>query len=101
MHEMGFAFVLQPILINVLLIVGIAVAFNALVDYYRYPGTRARLRERASPHDEHYPPIAHADLVYALSQIDTVLTVSEEDLIHIYDLATGRARTAGDNEGYT
>lgn len=44
-------------------------------------------------HDDHYPPIAHADLVYALSQIDTIVTVSEEDLLTIYQLATGRDKS--------
>ena len=37
-----------------------------------------------------YPPIAHEDFVYALSQIDTFIDVSEEDLLRIYELATHR-----------
>jgi hypothetical protein len=35
--------------------------------------------------------IEHADLVYALSQVDTIIPVTEHDLLHIYELATGQA----------
>ena len=33
------------------------------------------------------PPIAHEDFVYALSQIDSFIDVSEQDLLRIYDVA--------------
>ena len=32
----------------------------------------------------------HADFVYALSQMDTFIDVTEDDLLKIYQLATGR-----------
>jgi CBS-domain-containing membrane protein len=89
-HAMGYGFVLQPVLINAIVILGIAIIFNALFDYYRYPARHAKASAQTIMHDDHYPPIAHADLVYALSQIDTLVTVSEEDLLSIYELATGR-----------
>jgi CBS domain-containing membrane protein len=94
-HEMGYAYVLQPVLINAIVILGIAIVFNALFDYYRYPARHTNASTQTITHDEHYPPIAHADLVYALSQIDTLVTVSEEDLLNIYELATGRDKPAG------
>jgi len=93
-HEMGYAYVLQPVLINAIVILGIAIVFNALFDYYRYPARHTNASTQTITHDEHYPPIAHADLVYALSQIDTLVTVSEEDLLNIYELATGRDKPA-------
>jgi CBS-domain-containing membrane protein len=89
-HAMGYGYVLQPVLINAIVILGIAIVFNALFNYYRYPALHAK----KVIHDDHYPPIAHADLVYALSQIDTLVTVSEEDLLTIYELATGRDKPA-------
>jgi CBS-domain-containing membrane protein len=94
-HAMGFGYVLQPVLINTVVILCVAVVFNASFHYYRYRGARSRQRERARSHNGHYPPIEHGDLVYALSQIDTVVTVSEDDLLTIYELATGRKRSAG------
>jgi len=32
----------------------------------------------------------HADFVYALSQMDTFIDVTEDDLLKFYQLATGR-----------
>lgn len=92
-HAMGYAYVIQPVLINCLVILVIAIIYNALFDYYRYPLSAEKSSKGKTPHDEHYPPIAHADLVYALSQIDTIVTVSEQDLLNIYELATGRSKT--------
>ncbi|MGD8933917.1 MAG: hypothetical protein PVF35_04005 [Gammaproteobacteria bacterium] len=68
--------------------------FSALFDYYRYPAIRGKSRKRNKSHDDHYPPIAHTDMVYALSHIDTIVPVSEEDLINIYELAAGREHAA-------
>jgi CBS-domain-containing membrane protein len=89
-HSMAYAYVLQPVFINCMVILAIAIFFNALFDYYRYPSLHGKSRKQSINHDAHYPPIAHADLVYALSQIDTIVPVSEEDLLNIYELATGR-----------
>ena len=93
-YAMGYDYVLQPVFINALVILGVAIVFNALFDYYRYPSRQINTTKPAESHDEHYPPIAHADLVYALSQIDTLVTVSEDDLLNIYELATGRNKQA-------
>jgi CBS-domain-containing membrane protein len=90
-HSMDYAYAFQPVLINALVIVTIAVVFNALFDYLRYPALSDRSGAKETEHDDHNPPIAHADLVYALSQVDTLVTVSEEDLLKIYELATGKA----------
>ena len=89
-QALGYAYVLQPVLVNTLVILGIAVIFNALFNRYRYPKIRHERRAKTAPPAGHYPPIAHEDLVYALSQVDTLVTVSEEDLLYIYELATGR-----------
>lgn len=91
-HAMDYAYVLQPVLINCIVILGIAIVFNALFDYYRYPKLRGQTTQPLLNRDEHYPPISHADLVYALSQIDTIVSVSEPDLLKIYELATGRKK---------
>jgi len=95
-HSMAYAYVLQPVLINCIVILAIAIIFNALFDYYRYPSPHGKSSKQAIKHDEQYPPIAHADLVYALSQIDTIVPVSEEDLLRIYELATGKNRQTDD-----
>jgi CBS-domain-containing membrane protein len=88
-HAMGYSYVLQPILINCVVILAVAIVFNALFDYYRYPTMTEKPAAEPPGKEDHYPPVAHADLVYALSQIDTIVPISEEDLLHIYKLATG------------
>jgi len=37
-----------------------------------------------------YEPVDHAYFVYALSQMDTFIDVTEDDLLKFYHLATGR-----------
>jgi CBS domain-containing membrane protein len=85
-HALGYQFVLTPVLVNVLVILIIAVAFNAFFQWRRYPSYFKRSDEK-DPYDQ----ISHADLVYALSEIDSYIDISEQDLLEIYKIATRRA----------
>lgn len=88
-QALGYGYVVTPVLLNVLVILAVAVAFNFPFAWRRYP---AALRRRPpSATEPAYRPIDHADFVYALSQLDSFVDVSEEDLLRIYELATGRA----------
>jgi len=86
--ELGYGFVVTPVLLNATLMLVVAVAFNYPFAWRRYPAALAgRLAERPpSP-----APIAHEDLVFALSEMDTFIDVSEQDLLRIYDLAVRHA----------
>jgi CBS-domain-containing membrane protein len=92
-HALGYQFVITPVLLNVLVMLLVAVAFNFVLPWRRYP---AWLVDREKPavsaptrvSERH---IEHADLVAALSQIDSFIDVSENDLLRIYELATGEA----------
>lgn len=91
---MGFAFVVAPLMLNVLIIFAVAVAFNGMFPWRRYPAAlvRAKPATESSTTAAGYEPISHEDFVYALSQLDSFIDVSEEDLLRIYTLATGRHR---------
>lgn len=91
-QTMGFAFVIAPVLINVLLLLAVGYLFNVPFAWRRYP------RVKAAPQVGEKCMIAHSDLVYALTQIDSFIDVSEEDLLRIYGLALGH-RTALPGEG--
>ena len=94
-HALGYQFVITPVLLNALVILAIAVLFNYLFAWRRYPASLASRREQptgTSTDRIHYSPIAHEDLVYALSQIDSFVDISEDDLLRIYALATGKKR---------
>ena len=87
-HALGYRFVLTPVLENVLVILLVAVVFNYLFKWRRYPAWLAAKKE---PAHVGKPSIEHADLVAALGQIDSYIDVSEHDLLRIYELATGQA----------
>jgi CBS domain-containing membrane protein len=87
---MGFAFVVAPLMLNVLIIFAVAIAFNGLFPWRRYPA--ALVRSTPAPASAGYAAISHEDFVYALSQLDSFIDVSEDDVMKIYSLATGRHR---------
>jgi len=89
-QSLGFEYLITPVAINVIVILAIAIGFNALFEWRRYPACLAKDSNDSQPVDDGYAPIEHADLVYALSQIDTFIDVTENDLLQIYQLATGR-----------
>ena len=94
-HALGYQFVITPVLLNALVILAIALLFNYPFAWRRYPAflatRRTQQREKAAGR-AHYSAIAHEDLVFALSQIDSFVDIPEDDLLRIYELATGRER---------
>ncbi len=90
-HALGYQYVLTPILINTLVILAVAVAFNALFHWRRYPVCFTANKHLIKPFEaERRASISHEDFVYALSEIDTFVDITEEDLLEIYSLATDR-----------
>ena len=92
-QALGYQFVITPVLINTLVMLAVAVAFNFAFPWRRYPAWLVdKNRQPAAAvtrvSERH---IEHADLVAALSQIDSFIDVSENDLLRIYQLATGEA----------
>ncbi len=92
-HALGYQFVLTPVMLNTLVMLAVAVAFNFVFPWRRYPAwladkNRQPVAESTRVSERH---IEHADLVAALSQIDSFIDVSENDLLRIYQLATGEA----------
>lgn len=88
-HEMGFRFVLFPVLANCLLMVGIAVAFNAFFEWRRYPAFLSRRETPAVPGTP-----SHEEIVQALRSIDSFVDVNEDDLIHLSRILAAK-RAAG------
>jgi CBS-domain-containing membrane protein len=88
-HALGYGYVFTPVLENALVILLVAVAFNYFFRWRRYPAWLVAEQEPARQPE--HSPIEHADLVAALAQIDSYIDVSEQDLLRIYELATGQA----------
>jgi CBS-domain-containing membrane protein len=97
-HALGYAYLLTPVLVNVLVLLVIAVAFNYPFAWRRYPQAWSQPpcvdEPAANEETAEKCMIPHSDLVYALSQIDTFVDVSEEDLQRIYALALGHQHAA-------
>ena len=92
-HELGYGFVMTPVLLNVLVILLVSVAFNYPLTWRRYPAVlqvKKAARQQADFPLEGYASISHSDFVYALSEIDSFIDVTEQDLVRIYELATKR-----------
>ena len=87
-HGLGYQYVLTPVMLNAMVILIVAIAFNYLFEWRRYPAWK---KTPLKSDVEAYEAISHADLVYALSEIDSFIDISEQDLLHIYSLATRRA----------
>jgi CBS-domain-containing membrane protein len=87
-HTLGYQYVLTPVLLNVIVMLVVAVAFNFPFHWRRYPATLGYKHTGPEADAGPYGPIEHGDLVYALSEIDSFIDVTEEDLLKIYRLAT-------------
>jgi len=85
-HALGYGYLFSPVLLNVAVLLAAAVAFNYPFAWRRYPQSwHRRSQTGGEPAEESMIP--HSNLVYALSQLDTFVDVSEEDLQRIYALA--------------
>ena len=96
-RALGYAYLVTPVLLNVLVLLSVAMLFNAPFLHRRYPRWLAELGPSGSrQHDaaEEKLMVAHSDLVYALSQIDSYVDISEDDLLRIYHLATQHAQVS-------
>jgi CBS domain-containing membrane protein len=94
LHDMDWQSALYIVAINAGITLVLALIINNLLPGRRYP-----MRVVPHPHPKPAPGIApeQSDLEWALRQLDSVIDVSEEDLLEIYELAQQRAlaRTQG------
>ena len=87
LHDAGYQYELELIVLNVLSLLIIAIVFNAFFKKRRYPSHRF-FQKKTTSLPKSCQSIKHEDFVFALSQIDTLVDIDEEDLLKIYDLAT-------------
>jgi len=82
-HALGYQYILTPIAINTTTILLVALLFNALFHWRRILHFYYQKKPKKTT-------LIQIDFVYALSQMDTFIDVTEDDLLKIYQLATGR-----------
>lgn len=80
-HELGYYYVITPILINVLIILIVAVLFNYLFSWRRYPFYLQKQNRQVSNQ-----VMTHEDFTYALSQINSFVDINEYDLLYLHEV---------------
>lgn len=95
-QQLGYQFILSPVLINVVTIISVAFIFNYFFTWRRYPAYLAQKHASANKaiSETSYGAITHEDFVYALSEFESFIDISENDLLKIYDLVTQRHQSA-------
>ena len=93
-HELGYHFVLTPVLLNVFILLITAVVVNFIFPWRRYPSSLMKLSAELKSAKAPAPgkKLHHDDFEYALREIGSFIDISEEDLTRIYELANKHAR---------
>lgn len=90
LHNMGYSYDYETILLNSATILLVAIVFNSFFKWRRYPAHLHFEKQAITPITQTYEPIKHEDFVYALCHIETMVDIDEADLLKIYNLATKR-----------
>jgi CBS-domain-containing membrane protein len=91
--DLGYAFVWRPVMLNALTIALVAVLFNALFPWRRYPAHLVRRRRIAAATVGEPGLPSHEEVVAALRSLDSFIDVSEDDLVHLYRILSAPPRT--------
>ncbi|WP_193211364.1 HPP family protein [Luteolibacter marinus] len=86
-YELGFGYVLCPVLANAVVMVGVAIVFNAGFKWRRYP---AALNRRLPTDDRSEP--GHEDVIAALKAMDLFIDVDEGDLLRLSEAIRSRVQ---------
>jgi len=78
--QLGYSYVLRPVLLNVVTITVMAVLFNAMFPWRRYPAFLAR----TAPRRPAPAPVTHEQLRAALRSVDSFVDISEDDLAALH-----------------
>lgn len=96
-RDLGFQFLITPVLINIAVMLGWALLINNLISNRYYPNTlRSVLEKRKKPvgDDKVTSPLTinREDLNFALKEMDEFIDVSEDDLNRIFNISATHAR---------
>jgi CBS-domain-containing membrane protein len=84
--SLGYKFVVSPVLLNALTIVVVAVAFNFLFQWRRYPAFWNHATNLTGAEDE----LSHEAVVEALRSLDSFVDITEDDLLRLHRLLSVR-----------
>lgn len=93
-HQLGYQFLITPVLLNLLAIFAVAIMFNFIFHWRRYPAYLNRhdaLKLSAQDTAQMPSAISHDDFIQALKQIDSFVGVNEDAIKRIFELANYNA----------
>lgn len=86
-HQLGFKFVLFPVLTNAVAMVLLAVILNSAFKWRRYPAIFNQAPHRPSLTSREDPPLpTHEEIIVAIKSLDSFVDISEEDLLRLIEL---------------
>jgi CBS-domain-containing membrane protein len=92
-HDLGFMYVLSPIFINVLSMFVIAVVYNSLFDWRRYPIAMMRFVEKEMSRKDEVNSSLHSKYIeQAMKDMDLVVDVTIDDLKRLFTLTLQHAQ---------
>ena len=95
-HALGYQFVLTPVLVNVLIIFTVAMLYNALFPWRRYPSILIQRSAAGSQDVWTTETLGQKQLDNALQQINHFVDISNEDLKKIFQLVHNNPNTSLD-----
>jgi CBS domain-containing membrane protein len=91
-HDLGFMYVLSPIFINVLSMFVIAVVYNSLFDWRRYPIAMMRFVEKEmSRKEEVISSLDGKHIEQAMKDMDLIVDITIDDLKRLFTLTLQHA----------
>ncbi len=93
-HELGFTYMLTPVLLNTIIILLVAVIFNSFFPWRRYPVSMMRFTDKPSSQGrKSFRYLDKENIERALSDLDVVVDLGAEDLQNIFALALEHAQS--------
>lgn len=95
-HALGYEYVLTPIMLNALIIFLVAIGFNYLFPWRRYPASLriATVSEKETEKEEdNIPRLSQEDLDFAMRKMDLIVDITANDLVQLYSLASKYSET--------
>lgn len=92
-HALGYHYLVMPILINVVAILLMALTFNALFSWRRYPAHLSRRHKGSAltkPAERQFE-LTHEDFAAAMEELDSYVDVTAEGLTELLELAKQHA----------
>lgn len=94
-HALGYMYVFTPVLLNAVIILGMAITVNAFFSWRRYPAALQKFKEAkvAIPvvDEPGQPELQVSDIRHAIEQLDLLVDVTDDDLSRIYRAAKQHA----------